>query len=256
MKLQSIVSITCAVRPWRCHDWCATRSQPLEKKKRNIIWVVSGVKTYFLDNFFPRFFSSQRCLKHFSNAASSSHPDSKNKKTTHYRAFRLHSADRRMDTSSDLKEGIVDRRNISKQVPLWWPRFHPPPPSRDRGIILWFDRPWKLGHSESKYKFPRTNLAMSRLWHAGKTNGCLLRRKRLEKTCVLDAAVWVVHSVCDIISVHSMTLKTCVHQLTAVVLVGHSGCIVAQGKMSPPELRTALTESLCVMEDFPASVKE
>lgn len=96
------------------------------KKKKNIIWVVSGVKTYFLDYFFPSFLSSQCCLKHFSNAASSSHPDSKNKKTTHYRAFCLHSADRRMDASSDLKEGIIDRRNVSKQVPLWWPRFHPP----------------------------------------------------------------------------------------------------------------------------------
>lgn len=77
--------------------------------------------------FFPLFFSSQRCLKHFSNAASSSQPDSKNKKTTHHRAFRLHSADRRMDASSDLKEVIVDWRNDSKQVPLWWPRFHPLP---------------------------------------------------------------------------------------------------------------------------------
>lgn len=63
-------------------------------------------------------------------------------------------------------------------------------------------------------------------------------------------------SVCNIISLHSMTVKTCVHRHTALVLVGHCGCIVVLEKMSPPELRTALTESLCVMEAFPASVKE
>lgn len=70
--------------------------------------------------------------------------------------------------------------------------FTPPPPPpplsqhpNDWGINRWLDRPWKL---------------VSRLWHAGKTNRCLLRRLRLEETYVLDAAVWVVHSACDIIS--------------------------------------------------------
>lgn len=138
MKLQSIVSITCAVRPWRCHDWCATRSQPLREK---IKYHLSKRCKNFL--FFLSFFSSQCCLKHFSTAASSSHPDSKNKKRQHttepFVSARL--TDVWMQALTSRRRWLIEETSQSKFVcdglgltpqPPLTPNRHTHPPTMEK----------------------------------------------------------------------------------------------------------------------------
>lgn len=109
MKLQSIVSITCTVRPWRCHNWCATRSQPLKKKKKKIIWVVSGVKTSFSDVFFFRLnavwsTSVTRPLHHSLTV--------KNKKTPHNKALVFIVTDVRMRALTPRNRSLMEESGI------------------------------------------------------------------------------------------------------------------------------------------------